>query len=51
MYAHAAMQFYNLPCRCYLDFVSLEKTIEFDPMEVEHIEGRVTRIIAAASKR
>ena len=50
VYAHAAMQFYNLPCRCYLDFVSLEKTIAFDPMEVEHIEGRVARIIAAASK-
>lgn len=48
VYAHVAMLFYGLPCKCYLDFVSLKKTIEFEPLEFEHIKGRVTKKLSAA---
>lgn len=47
VYAHAAMLFYGLPCRCYLDFVSLKRTIEFEPLEFEHIKGRVEMKLSA----
>ncbi len=48
VYAHAAMRFYGLPCKCYLDYVSIKNTVEFDPLEIEEIAARVYCIMAAA---
>lgn len=47
VYAHAASLFYGLPCRCYLDFVSLKRTMEFEPLEIEHVRGRVFKKLSA----
>ncbi len=48
VYAHAAMRFYGLPCKCYLDYVSIKNTVEFDPLEIEEIAARVSDRMAAA---
>lgn len=42
VYAHAAMRFYGLPCKCYLDYVSIKNTVEFEPLEIEEIAARVS---------
>ncbi|MDR0309684.1 MAG: UvrD-helicase domain-containing protein [Candidatus Methanoplasma sp.] len=41
VYAHAASEFYKKPAKCFIDYVSLEKTVEFDPLPKEAIAKRV----------
>lgn len=51
VYAHAASDYYGLPAKCFLDFVSLRKVIEFDPMGIDSVKGRVSSIISGRSDR
>lgn len=43
VYAHAAAGYYGgrLPVRCYIDYVSQGRTVEFDPMPLEDVETLV----------
>ena len=41
VYAQAASSYYNLPARCVIDYVSLDETKEFEPMQVDVIRERV----------
>lgn len=43
VYAYAAEQCYSRPCRCYLDYVSMKKTEEFEPLEYGLIKERVEK--------
>jgi hypothetical protein len=48
VYAHAAMGFYGRPCECHLEYVSLGKTVTFDPKGIDyiarHVESRLKAI-------
>lgn len=45
VYAHAAGAFYgNLPVRCFIDYVSQGRSIEFEPIPLERINQRVKEI-------
>ena len=50
VYAHAASGYYGLPARCFLDYVSLGKVVEFDPMVKDCVKGRVSSILARRSE-
>ena len=41
VYAHAASEVYHKPAKCFIDYVSLEKTTEFEPLPKKIIEERV----------
>lgn len=41
VYAHAATGFYGIPAKCYIDYLGLGKTVEFDPLPIESIRQRV----------
>ena len=42
VYAHAAEGYYNgLPVRCFIDYVSQGRTVEFEPLSMEDIDKRV----------
>lgn len=42
IYAETARQYYRgLPVRCFIDYVSQGRTVEFDPLTMERIEGIV----------
>lgn len=43
VYAYAAEQCYSRPCKCYLDYVSMKKTEEFEPLEYGLIKERVEK--------
>ena len=50
VYAHAASAYYGLPARCFLDYVSLRKVVEFDPMDMDCVKGRVFSVMARRSE-
>ncbi|MDR3075153.1 MAG: UvrD-helicase domain-containing protein [Candidatus Methanoplasma sp.] len=41
VYAHAASEFYRRPAKCIIDYVSLNKAVEFEPLSKETIAQRV----------
>ncbi len=41
VYAQVAKQYYGLPVKCIIDYVSMEKTVEFDPLDLKIIDDRV----------
>ncbi len=48
VYAHAAMSYYGLPCRCLIDFVSRKETVEFEPLDLGEIRDRVVEKLNGA---
>ena len=45
VYAHAASQARNVPVRCFIDFVSLDETVEVTPIPMEDIEEKVEKFL------
>lgn len=46
VYAHAAMQFYDRPAKCFIDYISQNgKQVAFEPMPMSDIAERVNSII------
>ncbi|MDY0224142.1 MAG: PD-(D/E)XK nuclease family protein, partial [Candidatus Methanomethylophilaceae archaeon] len=41
IYAHAASEFYKLPAKCVIDYLSRGETMEFDPIDKSVIAQRV----------
>ena len=46
VYAHAASEVYGRPAKCFIDYVSQGKTVQFDPLPVETLAERVSRCIS-----
>ena len=46
VYAHAASEVYGRPAKCFIDYVSREETVVFDPLPKEKIAERISRYIA-----
>ncbi|MCL2032618.1 MAG: UvrD-helicase domain-containing protein [Methanomassiliicoccaceae archaeon] len=46
VYAHAASEYYGRPAKCIIDYVSLGKTAEFDPLPKEAIAQRIAEYIS-----
>lgn len=44
VYAHSAGEFYRLPVKCFIHYVSLGETLEFDPLPMQTIIERVNRV-------
>lgn len=43
-YAHSAEGFYKLPVKCFIHYVSLGETLEFNPLPIQTIIERVNRV-------
>ena len=46
VYAHAAMQFYDRPAKCFIDYISQNgKQVAFEPMPISDIAERVSSVL------
>ncbi|MGI5964626.1 MAG: UvrD-helicase domain-containing protein [Candidatus Methanomethylophilaceae archaeon] len=45
VYAHAVSGFYSRPVTCTIDYVSLGKTVEFEPLTLNEIEEAVVKVL------
>ena len=51
VYAHAAKGFYRgLPVRCFIDYVSQERTVEFEPLPLETVDSKVCDAIEKTAR-
>ncbi len=45
VYAHAVSGYYSRPVKCMIDYVSLGKTVEFEPLTLAEIEEAVVKVL------
>ncbi len=50
VYAHAASGYYRRPARCFIEYVSMGRTVEFEPLGMEVVIDRVMETLRQEEK-